>query len=364
MKVSLLSPKKKTTKLPSEIKSESTGYKIKRKDIRKLSCRNTPENYSKIPFKLNNKTNFNNQILADLCYVNSLLRQKTTESRNNQLFINSSKIKLSKIIDEEINTNNLSNTNKILNHLNVNYNTPQNNNIKLELKIDPNKSKNLKLFSPNEKLMLIGGFRNSNINKHKIENGANTNNSTNNNSFNIFNSNKPQKRNENQIKVNQAAIYLKTDINDNQHSNQKDSNIKIFFGNQNLLKKHLLTNQSSDFGSTNSNNKQINEPKKKIALKGSKVNLNKTREEESLMIIKRIKDELIKETVTNTSSNNESKDKKGKNTIDSKSSFIKTINNGFQGVKSYCPEEIHFYYVNMVQGGKMFEGLIEGECNY
>ena len=146
--------------------------------------------------------------------------------------------------------------------MNENYNTPQNNNIKLELKIDPNKSKNLKLFSPKEKLMLIGGFRNSNINKLQIENGINTNNSTNNNSFNIFKNNKSQNRNENQVDVNQPAIYLKAEINNNQHSNEKDNHVKIIFGKQNLLKKKLLTNQSSDLGSTNSNNKNINEPKK------------------------------------------------------------------------------------------------------
>ena len=366
MKITLLSPKKSTSKIPSEIQCESAGYKQSYRDCRKLSGRNTPKTNSKIPLKIRNKNSINNQKLSDICYNNSLLRQNTTESRNKQMFVNSSKIKLSRIIDEEISPNNKSSKNRIINHFNVNYNTPQNNNIKLELKIDSNKSNNLKLFSPKDKLMLRGTFRNLNINKNinHIENEINTNNQTSNNSYNIFNINKTQNRNENKVKINQAAIYLKTDISDNQKSNKKDDNAKILLGNQSLLKKNLLTNQSSDFGSTNSNNIKINEPKKIFAMKGSKVNLHKTKDVENILIMKGIKDDLIKETVTNVSTNNESKFKKRKTTIDSKSSRIQTINyNGFQGGKTYCPEEIHFYYVNMVQGGKMFEGLIDGEYN-
>ena len=71
--------------------------------------------------------------------------------------------------------------------------------------------------------------------------------------------------------------------------------------------------------------------------------------------------QLIKESITNMSTNNESKIIKRKITIDSKNSLIHNNNNGYKRGRNYCSEEIHFYYVNMIQKGKKFEQKIEGE---
>ena len=194
----------------------------------------------------------------------------------------------------------------------------------------------------------------------------NSNNSSNNNSSqNLLNN----RNSNNKTKLNQASalVYLKTDINDRDQNNVDKNNNKVYLGDQGLLiKQNLLCNQSTDFCKVKNNilkNTFDREAAKLNKLRMLNDNSNFT----NIVTIKTSKDEyqLIKESITNNSTNNESKYRKGKITIDSKNSIVQTINNtisnGYQGVRSYCPEEIHFYYVNMVQEGRKFEKNIEGE---
>ena len=74
-----------------------------------------------------------------------------------------------------------------------------------------------------------------------------------------------------------------------------------------------------------------------------------------------IKDEkIIIDSYTNQSTN-DSKNKIKKKSIDRSISGKGCFNNKVKINKKRCPEDLHFYYINMIQKGKKLEKDIEGE---
>lgn len=338
----LISPKKivkKNINFTNEIRCGSVGNKINNIVLKKPN-NNTPQN-NKIII-CTNKNLINGYKFSEICSIHSLARQiDSSDNKNNMNMLNNSKIKLLKIKADDINK-----IQKVTK-------TPQNNNVKLELKIDNNKILNLnnKLLTPKEKYIFKASFGN-------ISNKNNT--PTNNSPQCIFNN----RNNNNKTKLNQAAlIYLKTDTSDKKQNNIEKNNNKIYLADpDSLLKKNAICNQSIDFGKITKN-----DLKNTFDIEAAKINKIMKKENSNFTKVVTIKankneNQFIKESITNMSTNSESKYRKGKITIDSKTTPIHSINNGYQEIKNYCSEEIHFYYVNMIQEGKKLEKNIVGEC--
>ena len=329
--INLLSPKKiskKNLNFPKEIRFSSV------KKSNKITSKNN--NIIFCP----NKDIINSHKLSDISTTHSLAKQiDSSDNKNNMNKLNNSKIKLNKIRNDDINK-----IQKVLK-------TPQVNNIKLEFKIDNNNrnmnSHNKKLTAKN-KYILNGSFRN--INK--------TNNTSNNNSSKCLLNN----RNNSNAKINKATalVNLKINTNDGNKINTEKNNNKIYLIDYGLLaKKNFLSNQSSDFGNIKKNSLKYTFDIE--AAKINKIKINNDNSNLNNLVTNKDEYQLIKESITNMSTNNESKIIKRKITIDSKNSLIKTNNNVYKGGRNYCSEEIHFYYVNMIQKGKKFEQKIEGE---
>lgn len=358
MKINLVSPRKlkKNQNLHffSEIRNNKTNSKINGQEDKKLSFRQTPQN-NILPLKLTNN-NINNHLLSNnLATATGFFRLNTSQNKSKESLINNSNVKLYKLISTNSNSTDEICKNKILqNIIDSNNYTPLNNNKKLKLKLDKNISNNKLLYSNKENIKFLGSFRELNINKNIIK--KDDINSTKSKSYYIFNFDKEKKLNRNDYEKKKSEFppaHIKTESSEYMINEQKDRHMKIVLngGQDTLFKKKLLINDSKIDIYENKNTKKL-----KI------YSLNKDNESSNAITIKSLKDEnlLIKESITDTSMN-ESKIKKGENTIEFKNILGITINCANQTITDYCPEEIHFYYVKLVQGGKNFEQHIQGE---
>ena len=160
--------------------------------------------------------------------------------------------------------------------------------------------------------------------------------------------------NRNNFSTNRQSFeHLKTDVN----ITPKESNIKLILPDKNYFDKKLENQNYDDiigtpsglFKKNNFPNFHFNTPGN--VLKNYYNNPN----------IKVIKDEkIIIDSYTNQSTN-DSKNKIKKKSIDRSISGKGCFNNKVKINKKRCPEDLHFYYINMIQKGKKLEKDIEGE---
>lgn len=320
---------------------------------------------------------------SDVTGINSVSEISKTYSlskpknENNLNKIANSKYKLSKIVASELSSN--IRTSRILDtysNAKTTSKTSQNNSIKIEIN---NTSDNKGNLNNLKKSNVINASNSNNnilnlkINKKIINEKINSSNdsfydkiikeisSANNSSGNMG------KKRE-----TIGHIHIKTDINDIYMNTPKDKNMKLLFENKNSLGKKLEINtQNSYIMGTPYNFLRTNNPivlpnttpenKLKCSLDKNKKLLqnenNSNKNNNRILTIKPSKNEhIILESIPHVY---DSKTIKTKFTLDS----IETNQDYLKENKKVnkCPEELHFYYVTVLQEGKKNENSFEGE---
>ena len=308
--------------------------------------------------------------LAEISKTYSLSKPK---NENKSL---SSKYKLSKIISNDLSSR-ISNS-KVSDIYNTKkYDNSNSFKIETNTTFDNNKINILK--NSNMINDSINGLRNLSIkNKTKQNIYSNNKNNTNlNNDNSTNNSNLATKR------ETIGNLYLKTDINDIYINAPKDNNYKL----DNFDKKLIIFSKNNEIlgtpgGLLRKNNKivlanttpenklkiSLDQNKQKIIDDGLKLKAKKIKKDDNninnnsnnITTIKPNKNEhIILESINNSNAN--TKTIKNKFTIESiqfnKESLLEKKKN-----KLYkCPEELHFYYISVLQEGKKNEIEFEGE---
>ena len=155
------------------------------------------------------------------------------------------------------------------------------------------------------------------------------------------------------ISNRQSYDLLKTDTN----NTSSDLNIKLVLPGNNIFGKKLVNQNYDDiigtpsglFKKNNQSNFKFNTPGNILKNFYNNPNIKFNKEEQ-----------LIKESFTNQSTN-DSKNKKRIKSIDKSISGIDYFNEKNKRHKNRCPEDLHFFYINMIQKGKKMEKNIEGE---
>ena len=211
----------------------------------------------------------------------------------------------------------------------------------------------------------IYGIRNLKINKNINENINETNDSYNNNLLNETSSNNSNLATK---RKTIGKLYVNTDISNIYLNTPKESNIKLALPKKNLDKK-LVINCKNNFGTpairnniiSLSNTTPENKNKIKCSLENTNhkiLNINDIKKNNNINTIRPTKkDHIILENIGNSNGYNSDMENK-KIKIDSNKDNIKES----KTEKVYkCPEELHYYYVKVLQNGKKNEGNFEGE---
>ena len=353
----------KRLKIFSNIKSEKKGNFP---DI-------TPK-YTKLnPVTQNIHTSQGINNLTEISKTYSLSKPK---NENKSL---SSKYKLSKITSNDLSTR--INKSKISDIYNKKYDNSNSFKIETNVTFDNNKINILK--TSNMINDSINGLRNLNI-KNRTKENMYTNNDTYKNNTNLINDNSTNNSNSNLATKRETIgnLYLKTDVNDIYINTPKDNNYKldnfdkklvIFKNNEifgtpgGLLRKNnkiLLANTTPENKikiSLDQNKQKILDSSLKLKIKKNKNDdINTNNNSNNITTIKPSKNEhIILESINNSNTN--TKTIKNKFTIDSiqfnQDSLIQKKKNKL----NKCPEELHFYYITVLQEGKKNEIEFEGE---
>jgi len=154
------------------------------------------------------------------------------------------------------------------------------------------------------------------------------------------------------ISNRQSYDLLKTDAN----STSSDLNIKLVLPGDNIFGKKLVNQNYDDiigtpsglFKKKNQSNFKYNTPGNILKNYYNNPNIKFNKEEQ-----------IIKESFINQTTN--SKNKKRIKSIDKSMSGVEYYNEKNKRHKNRCPEDLHFFYINMIQKGKKMENNIEGE---
>ncbi len=154
------------------------------------------------------------------------------------------------------------------------------------------------------------------------------------------------------ISNRQSYDLLKTDTN----STSSDLNIKLVLPGDNIFGKKLVNQNYDDiigtpsglFKKKNQSNFKYNTPGNILNNYYNNPNIKFNKEEQ-----------IIKENFINQTTN--SKNKKRIKSIDKSMSGVEYYNEKNKRHKNRCPEDLHFFYINMIQKGKKMENNIEGE---
>jgi hypothetical protein len=340
--------------------------------------------YSKLNPVIQNKQNNNNPQGIKNFAENSKtsLSKPKNENRMNSKYklskIITSKANISRLLDSYNTTNNTFKTSQ-LNSFKVDSNTVIDNNY------NSNNYKNLPNTNVTSNSNSLNGKRNLNIKR-----GTNGNINSNNDSYynNNFNDNSTNNSNLESKRETIGHSRLKTDINDYYLKTPNDNNnIKLVLPNINYFDKKLVFKNEKNkiFGTPyglfrKNNDLLLLKGTPEIKLKCSSIEKNK----DNNILNERIKLSEINPKTNNTNNDNINTIKPNKNehivlesisnsdeikiktknriiTIDSKnlnSDIIKSVKKN----KIYkCPEELHFYYISVIQEGKKNEIELEGE---
>ena len=290
----------------------------------------------------------------------------------------SSKYKLSKITSNDLSSRIINS--KISDIYNKKYDNSNSFKIEPNTTVDNNKINILK--TSNMINDSINCLRNLSI-KNKTKENIYSNNDSYKNNTNLINDNSTNNSNLATKRETIGNLYLKTDINDININTPKDNKSKL----DNFEKKIIIFSKNNDIlgtpgGLLRRNNKillanttpenkikiSLDQNKQKIIDEGLKLKTKKNKNNENninnnsnnITTIKPSKNEhIILESINNSNANE--KTIKNKFTIDSiqfnQDSLIQKRKN-----KLYkCPEELHFYYITVLQEGKKNEIEFEGE---
>ena len=345
--------------------------------------------YSKLNPVTQNKQNNNNPQGIKIFSENSKASLSKPKNKNRM----NSKYKLSKIISYDISSK--TNTSRLLdtyNNTNNTFKTSQLNSFKIDSNTvfdnnyNSNNFKNLRNTNITSNSNSLNGKRNLNIKR-----GTNENINSNNDSYsnNIFNENSTNNTNLESKRGTTGHSYMKTDINDYYLKTPNDNNnIKLVLPNKNFFDKKLVINRNEKtdiFGTPygllrknndllllkgtseiklkcssvekNNNNNILNERIKLSAINPKTNDKNNN----NINTIKPSKNEhIILESISNCDEIKD-KTKNRKFTIDSKNLTTDNLKSVKKNKIYKCPEELHFYYISVLQEGKKNETEFEGE---
>jgi hypothetical protein len=169
-----------------------------------------------------------------------------------------------------------------------------------------------------------------------------------------FNNKNKNTVNNNFLSNRQSYEHLKTETNNN---TSNELNIKLILPNNNIFGKKSVNQNYDDiigtpsglFKKNNPSNFQFNSPGNILRNYYNNPNIKFNKEEL-----------IIKESFTNQSTN-DSKNKKRQKSIDISISGKENSEVKKNKYKNRCPEDLHFFYINMIQKGKKMENYIQGE---
>ena len=308
----------------------------------------------------------------------SLSKPKNENDLNNY---KNSKFKLSKIVSKELSTK--INTSRILDTYSNTKNTTKNsqmNSIKIEVNT-PTDNNNLIVMKKSKAFNTsnsINDLRDLTKNKKLIEN---TNSNSDSYCNNILNENSTNNSNLITKRETIGHSHIKTDINDTHFNTPNNNNIKLVLPNKNTFGKKLNVNiQNKDifgtpYGLLRKNNPILlphTTPENKLKCSLDKNNQNNQQVENNLkkinninnnkiLTIKPTKNEhIILESIDN-SNVKDTKTLKTKFTLDSIETNIDCNKQIKKNKICKCPEELHFYFITVLQEGKKSENDFEVE---
>jgi hypothetical protein len=349
-------------------------------NFKKINNVNFPNINSKInklvPF-MHSKQNSDVTGINSVSEISKTYSLSKPKNENNLNKIANSKYKLSKIVASELSSN--IRTSRILDtysNAKTTSKTSQNNSIKIEINNTSDNKGNLNNLKKSN--VINASNSNNNILNLKINKKIiNEKISSSNDSFydkiikelsaaNNSNGNMGKKR------ETIGHIHIKTDINDIYKNSPKDKNMKLIFENKNSLEKKMEINtQNSYIMGTPYNflkvNNQIALPNTtpEIKLKCSLDKNNKLLQKEAnsnknnnrILTIKPNKNEhIILESIPHVYDSKTIKTKFTLDSIETNQEYLKENKKGYK-----CPEELHFYYITVLQEGKKNENSFEGE---
>ena len=341
-----------------------------------LNFPNINSKFNKLTPVLQSKQNNNNSHgknnIIEISKAYSLSKQKNENKLNKMM---NSKYKLSKVISNDLSAR--INESKILEVYNNKKNTIKTSQLN-SFKNETNSTfDNINIFRDSIKInnKSINGLRNLNV---KRTNETTASNNIKNETSN--NSNLATKR------ETIGNLYMKTDTNKIYINTPKNNNIKLVLPNKNIFDKKLVINCKNDdmlvtpfekknnqilLCNTTPDNKLkisidkknpniLNEDTKLKIKKQKEKNINNSNNTNNIITIKPSKNEhIIIESIGN-SNNYDSKIINRKFTIDSNKVNKDYLKQNKKN-KYKCPEELHFYYITVLQEGKKNEFDFEGE---
>ena len=322
--------------------------------------------------KQNNNNSHGKNNIVEVSKAYSLSKQKNENKLNKMM---NSKYKLSKVISNDLSAR--INESKILEVYNNKKNTIKTSQLN-SFKNETNSTfDNINIFRDSIKInnKSINGLRNLNV---KRTNETTASNNIKNETSN--NSNLATKR------ETIGNLYMKTDTNKIYVNTPKNNNIKLVLPNKNIFDKKLVINCKNDDMLVTPFEKKNNQvllcnttPDNKLKISLDKTNPNILNEDIKLKIKKQKENKINNNNYTNNiitikpsknehliiesignSNNNDPKIINRKLTIDSNKVNKDYLNQNKKN-KYKCPEELHFYYITVLQEGKKNEFNFEGE---
>ena len=346
------------------------------KKVNKVNFPNINSKINKLVPVIHNKQNSDVTGINNVSEISKTYSLSKPKNENNLNKIANSKYKLSKIVASELSSN--IRTSRILDtysNAKTTSKTSQNNSIRIEINNTSDNKGNLSNLKKSNIINLSNS--NSNILNLKInkkiinEKIGSSNDSFYEKIIKEISSANNTSGNMGKKRETIGHIHIKTDINDIYKNSPKDRN-NILFENKNSLGKPLDINTKNSYimgtpynflkannlialhNTTPENKLKFSLDKnKKILLNENNSNKNTNR----ILTIKPCKNEhIILESIPHIYDSKTIKTKFTLDSIETNQDYLKEKKKG-----NKCPEELHFYYVTVLQEGKKNENSFEGE---
>ena len=347
------------------------------KKINKVNFPNINSKINKLVPVIHNKQNSDVTGINNVSEISKTYSLSKPKNENNLNKIANSKYKLSKIVASELSSN--IRTSRILDtysNAKTTSKTSQNNSIRIEINNTSDNKGNLSNLKKSNIINLSNS--NSNILNLKInkkiinEKIGSSNDSFYEKIIKEISSANNTSGNMGKKRETIGHIHIKTDINDIYKNSPKDRNNNLLFENKNSLGKPLDINTKNSYimgtpynflkannlialhNTTPENKLKFSLDKnKKILLNENNSNKNTNR----ILTIKPCKNEhIILESIPHIYDSKTIKTKFTLDSIETNQDYLKEKKKG-----NKCPEELHFYYVTVLQEGKKNENSFEGE---
>jgi hypothetical protein len=347
------------------------------KKINKVNFPNINSKINKLVPVIHNKQNSDVTGINSVSEISKTYSLSKPKNENNLNKIANSKYKLSKIVASELSSN--IRTSRILDtysNAKTTSKTSQNNSIRIEINNTSDNKGNLSNLKKSNIINLSNS--NSNILNLKInkkiinEKIGSSNDSFYEKIIKEISSANNTSGNMGKKRETIGHIHIKTDINDIYKNSPKDRNNNLLFENKNSLGKPLDINTKNSYimgtpynflkannlialhNTTPENKLKFSLDKnKKILLNENNSNKNTNR----ILTIKPCKNEhIILESIPHIYDSKTIKTKFTLDSIETNQDYLKEKKKG-----NKCPEELHFYYVTVLQEGKKNENSFEGE---